>query len=387
MATSGDGSTSEAPSEAPPAVAHAPHSPSSSSNGDDSAVLLPGQRRRLGRRWRAQEGWSCELLPIHLLLSTVALLHARRRRAVVVRAIGGAAPADGAASAGRQLFGLGTATDSTSCHCAGYPVLLQSRVPKEKLQPPLLLPSSFCHARTKMDVAGGGKSRGREREGPADVRAATVLGAAAGGRRHLLAPGSRGRLAPSPLAAPPICVARSPCRPSARRSSCPLVPAPGAATSPPPPAARSGPTVRPPMHAPAPPARCPRLSSRPRAPARRPSCPPPPRACRSHRLLAPSSRRLVPAPPPPRDWLGFGRARDWGWLGRHGIGGGGVLSLRGIFLFFYRNNRGPTRQMQVDAQVDEQVGKAPPSDRWTPRTQPHPSLTYWLKYPVQKETP
>jgi hypothetical protein len=35
MATSGDGSTSEAPSEAPPVATHVPPSPSSSSNGDD----------------------------------------------------------------------------------------------------------------------------------------------------------------------------------------------------------------------------------------------------------------------------------------------------------------------------------------------------------------
>jgi hypothetical protein len=43
-------------------------------------------------------------------------------------------------------------------------------------------------------------------------------------------------------------------------------------------------------------------------------------------------------------------------------------------------------QTQVDAQVDAQVGAGSPSDRWTPRTRPHLSLTYWLKHAVQKET-
>jgi hypothetical protein len=31
-----------------------------------------------------------------------------------------------------------------------------------------------------------------------------------------------------------------------------------------------------------------------------------------------------------------------------------------------------------------QVGMAPPYDQWTPRTWPHPSLTFRLKYLVQK---
>jgi hypothetical protein len=44
------------------------------------------------------------------------------------------------------------------------------------------------------------------------------------------------------------------------------------------------------------------------------------------------------------------------------------------------------RQMQVDAQVDEQVGRAPPYDHWVLRIRPHLSSTYWLKYAVQKET-
>jgi hypothetical protein len=33
-----------------------------------------------------------------------------------------------------------------------------------------------------------------------------------------------------------------------------------------------------------------------------------------------------------------------------------------------------------------QVGRASPYDNWTPRTRSHSSLTYWLKYPVQKQT-
>jgi hypothetical protein len=124
---------------------------------------------------------------------------------------------------------------------------------------------------------------------------------------------------------------------------------------------------------------------------------PPARACSTPPPPAASSR--LPQPPPPRAVLVLPRAcaaaaaglarvwgaQDWGWLGRHGIGGGCVLSLLGIFLFFYRNNRGPIRQMQVDVQVDEQVGRAPPYDHWVPRARPHPSSTYWLKHPVQRK--
>jgi hypothetical protein len=52
-----------------------------------------------------------------------------------------------------------------------------------------------------------------------------------------------------------------------------------------------------------------------------------------------------------------------------------------FWIIFYRITMAH-RQTQVDAQV----GAGSPSDRWTPRTRPHLSLTYWLKHAVQKET-